>query len=145
MGSSPDAFNTEPLALADISDDVQLIGASGCYLFHLSAPLGTSRKQASHYLGYSDDIARRIDQHRAGRKAAACFTRAAVKAGIELVLVRVWPGATRDDEARLKHRRASGGSQPEHARLCPICRTTHLLKCAERMRAYRARHMEAAP
>ena len=68
------------------------------YLLHFTAPLGDPsrpRMSARHYLRWAPeaDWQDRIDAHRAGRGAA--ITRAAVAAGIELELVRTWPGEDR--------------------------------------------------
>jgi hypothetical protein len=59
------------------------------------------------------DWQERIDAHRAGRGAA--ITRAAVAAGIELELVRTWPGENRVTERRFK--RAGHFAD----RCCPRC------------------------
>lgn len=67
-----------------------------------------------HYLGWSPDIARRVETHQAGRGAK--ITQAAVlKYGCTLTLARVWEGYTRGQERQLKG--------PKHyvQPLCPIC------------------------
>ena len=80
----------------------------GCYLLHFAAPY----KHARHYLGYSPRIADRLEKHAAGQGAR--LTEVVKDAGIGWTLARVWPGATRQDERRLKNR---GGSR----RHCPTC------------------------
>lgn len=85
---------------------------SGCYLLHLDPPY----KHAAHYLGYADDIQRRIEEHEAG--AGARLTQVAVGAGCRLVLARIWPGAGKAYERTLKKQRGS-------SRLCPICKEAH--------------------
>lgn len=82
--------------------------SSGVYLLHF-AP---AYKHARHYLGYADDIARRVAEHQAG--AGARLTQVAVEAGAELILARTWEGADRNVERRLKNTR----SVPSY---CPIC------------------------
>ena len=81
---------------------------TGCYLLHFEP----AYKQARHYLGFAEDIEPRIDAHLHGRGAR--LTQVAVDAGCSLVLVRVWLGATRRDERRLKNRKHAPA-------LCPIC------------------------
>lgn len=79
------------------------------YLLHFDHPFG----HAKHYLGYAEDdrIDARIEHHRNGTGGNLCAH--AVKAGCKLLLVRVWPGATRDDERRLKSHSST--------RNCPLC------------------------
>lgn len=86
------------------------------YLLHFSAPVCVTRP-ARHYLGYADDgrVETRLREHRTGQGAR--ITAAASARGIELTVVRVWVGATRHDERRLKRRK-------EAPRMCPLCRGT---------------------
>lgn len=68
---------------------------------------------AGHYLGWSEDLTRRLELHRAGRGAK--ITRAAVLVyGLGFRLVRTWSASTRADERRLKRRKNA-------AALCPRC------------------------
>ena len=109
MNTSPSSFST----------GLQAHPTRGCYLLHFSEPLA----HAAHYLGYSDDIARRFAQHlqvascqRHGRHDEAWhkgspLVCAAVRAGIAVRLVRVWPDQDRSFERKLHHRHGS--------RLCP--------------------------
>ena len=80
----------------------------GVYLLHLD------RKWCggNHYVGYARDIAERVRQHVAG--TGALYTRTAARSGISLHLVRVWPGAGKDVELRIK-RQGSGIAY------CPWC------------------------
>ena len=78
-----------------------------CYLLHFSRPY----KHAKHYLGTAEDVQARLEQHRAGH--AARLTQVVVEAGIELDLVRTWPGG-RAKERQLKR-------QKHGPRLCPVC------------------------
>jgi hypothetical protein len=50
------------------------------------------------------------------------------------VLVRVWLGADRTEERRLK----GGYGNPNHPRRCPLCRPAYLRRQAERQRRRRA-------
>jgi predicted GIY-YIG superfamily endonuclease len=81
----------------------------GVYLIHFVP----AYKQARHYTGYADDIQRRVAQQQAGEGAR--LPQVAVAAGCQLLLVRVWPGADRKFERKLKKRKNA-------PRLCPICR-----------------------
>lgn len=83
----------------------------GVYLLHFSRPF----KHARHYLGWADDIERRVAEHRSGNGRAGRLCQVVVAEGIELALARTWEGAGRNEERRLKNR---GGA----SRLCPICR-----------------------
>lgn len=86
------------------------------YLLHSDKHLGTTGiRSASHYLGFceEDKIWQRLKQHAYGHSNVA-IVRAFHRVGANLSLVRVWPGATRDDERRVK----SAGHQ---GTLCPIC------------------------
>lgn len=69
------------------------------YVLELSKPLGHSR----YYIGWSKNpttLGRRIEHHKQGRGSA--FTRAAIKAGIELTPVVILNGE-KDLERRLKN------------------------------------------
>lgn len=107
------------------------------YLIHFEQPVGdpsNPRGQARHYLGYTNDLETRIQDHRntrwerydeplviAGRpKLGATFGNgatligAANAQGIVWQVVRTWSGG-RDLERQLKN-------QKNNPRLCPICR-----------------------
>lgn len=86
---------------------------TGCYLLHFEAPIAPGLHTAQHYLGWAEDIDRRLDEHRRGRGARLCEV--AAERGIGFVLARVWSRACRKTERRLKRRK-------EGPRLCPICR-----------------------
>lgn len=81
----------------------------GVYLLCFDRPF----KHARHYLGYSSNIAKRMERHAAGESTS--FMRAVFEAGITFELVRVWHGKNQFFERRLKNR---GGAK----RLCPKCR-----------------------
>jgi hypothetical protein len=85
------------------------------YLIHFDVPLGdlcNPRGRAQHYIGYTEDLEQRLEQHRNGNGSA--IMAAVSEAGIPWRLVRVWEGG-RDVERRLKR-------QHNAPRLCPICR-----------------------
>jgi len=78
------------------------------YLIHLDTPL----KHARHYLGYSEDLFKRLQKHRTGQGAA--FMRAVEKQGISWHVSRIWDG-DRTFERMLK-------DQHNVSHLCPTCR-----------------------
>lgn len=86
------------------------------YLLHATKPVGNpTTHKAQHYIGFAeeDKIWQRLKQHAQDRSHVAII-RAFHRVGAELQLVRVWPGATRDDERRVK-------SHNHPLLLCPIC------------------------
>jgi hypothetical protein len=90
-------------------------GKAMVYLIHFERPLGdlaNPRGQAWHYLGYTEDLAERLERHREGNGSA--IMAAVAEAGIPWRVVRLWEGG-RDLERRLK-------AQHNTPRLCPICR-----------------------
>jgi hypothetical protein len=98
----------------------------GCYLVCFSAPFhGANGRHigARHYVGYSDNIAQRLLTHRAGQGSP--LLAAALEAGLDWRLVRVWPGADRTVERRLHNRHDS--------RLCPqaACRAIQQARRAQ--------------
>jgi len=95
--------------------------AGSVYLLHLQRPLAGARNQfgpskAGHYLGWtqSRSVARRVALHARGQSGSKYMRQAYVE-GCAFTLVRTWTDMSRDDERRLKQRKASG-------RLCPLCR-----------------------
>ncbi|HWC41615.1 MAG TPA: hypothetical protein VHK02_06490 [Actinomycetota bacterium] len=90
-----------------------------CYLLHFDRPIGdlsNPRGFASHYTGWTLDLAARLQQHAAGRGAR--LMEVVADAGIGWQLARIWPG-TRTRERSLKR---SGGA----ARRCPVCQLAAL-------------------
>ena len=86
------------------------------YLLHATKDLARpTTGGVRHYIGFAqeDKIWQRLKQH-AGNRSDVKIVRAFHNVGAELLLVRVWPGATRDDERRVK-------SQRHTSLLCPIC------------------------
>ena len=83
----------------------------GVYLLHFERPI-SPKHTCQHYLGYADDIERRIEEHRNGRGAR--LTAVAKERGIGFRVVRVWEGADRQFERSLKNRKNA-------PKLCPCC------------------------
>lgn len=82
------------------------------YLLHFDHPY----KHAQHYVGYAEDLARRLNHHADG--TGANLMKVIKQNGIGFTLARVWDGATRTDERKIKN--AGGGR-----RYCPICNKYH--------------------
>lgn len=78
------------------------------YLIHFSEPLHHAR----HYVGYTDNVRRRIAEHRRGEGSP--LVRAVNEAGIAWVVARLWIRGDRELERRIK---AWHGS----AVFCPMC------------------------
>lgn len=91
-------------------------GQRGVYLLHFNPRY----KHAGHYMGYADDIGRRFYEHEFG-KSDARLTTVAAAAGVQMVLARVWLGADRNTERKLKGK-PNAGRTGSLARLCPICK-----------------------
>ena len=96
-------MNTTPSPIPIGTDPLPAI--RGVYLACLDEPYFHAR----HYLGYADDIARRIQTHRSGQGSP--LLAAATAAGISWRVVQVWPDADRRFERKLHNRHGS--------RLCP--------------------------
>lgn len=82
------------------------------YLIHFAAKY----EHAQHYLGLSNDISRRMEEHRSGQGNS--LMKAVTRAGIPWDVVRTWKNADRILERRLKN-------QKNAWRLCPICNPHH--------------------
>jgi predicted GIY-YIG superfamily endonuclease len=84
-------------------------GPGTVYLLHFDGPLG----HAKHYLGFCENgnLFERIAYHLKGRGSR--LVKAAVASGCGIYVVRLWKGATRDDERRLKNHSST--------RYCPVC------------------------
>jgi predicted GIY-YIG superfamily endonuclease len=83
----------------------------GLYLLHLDPRY----RHAGHYLGYADDIARRVHEHAASGARSSPLIRAALAAGCRMTLTRVWLGEGRTRERQLKRQGGLGWH-------CPVCR-----------------------
>jgi hypothetical protein len=101
------------------------------YLAHISPPY----KHAEHYGGFTTDLPTRWKDHLAGgydpethsnRGKGARLLAAALHAGCQVELIRVWYGPqARQLEQRLKQRRKPGslraGARRSLKPLCPLC------------------------
>lgn len=86
------------------------------YLIHATKDLDRpTTGGVRHYIGFAEDhnIWQRLRQH-AKNQSNVRIIKAFHAVGAELLLVRLWPGATRDDERRVK-------SSRHPILLCPIC------------------------
>ena len=97
----------------------------GCYLLHFDPRF----KHAGHYLGFAEDIDRRVKEHQSGTSGAR-LTTVAAKAGCALILVRTWPEADRTVERKLKGTKGAGRTG-SLARLCPVCKQAKALKVTD--------------
>jgi hypothetical protein len=86
------------------------------YLICLGEGIGRGKMpgNARHYIGWSSDVDRRFDEHLAGAGKGSPLIKAAVEAGCEPKLARVWPDVTRAFERFVKNQKHA----PRH---CPIC------------------------
>ncbi|MBV9197582.1 MAG: hypothetical protein JO168_25900 [Solirubrobacterales bacterium] len=80
------------------------------YLLHFER----SFKHARHYLGWTEDLDRRLAQHRAGRGSPPLVA-AAIADGITFELAATWPGDRTKERPLHRYKNSPG-------RLCPICR-----------------------
>lgn len=81
------------------------------YLLHFDRKLS----HAQHYIGFSDDVEKRIEQHKAGRSGAGIVAEFH-KLGIAFVVARTWAEKGRDFERHLKRKYKRATS------LCPLCK-----------------------
>jgi predicted GIY-YIG superfamily endonuclease len=81
------------------------------YLLHFLKPIAPGKHTTQHYVGCSDNLAQRIEQHRNGTGARLCAV--AKERGIGFVVARVWEGG------KAEERRIKGWKNAP--RLCPIC------------------------
>jgi predicted GIY-YIG superfamily endonuclease len=79
------------------------------YLLHFDQPLAHAR----HYVGWcAYDLEQRLEHHVTGHGAR--IMQVLTERGIGFQVARVWPGAGRDFERRLKRWKGSG-------QFCPLC------------------------
>lgn len=98
----------------------------GVYLLHFTRPVA----HATHYIGWSENVPARIEQHLDGRGSP--LVAAAIEGGGDVQVAQLWPGANRAFERQLKNRRNARG-------ICPVCRPAYNEESAERMRRSRGR------
>lgn len=87
----------------------------GVYLLHFEPRY----QHAGHYLGSAKDVMARVSLHRSGQSGAV-LPKAAARAGVNMMLVRVWRQKGRKFERQLKgfrNEKRTGSL----ARLCPAC------------------------
>lgn len=77
------------------------------YLIHFDEPY----RHAKHYLGCTDNLDRRMEEHKTGQGAR--LLQVLTEKGIGFEVVRTWEGSF-EKEAELKSKKNS-------PRLCPIC------------------------
>jgi predicted GIY-YIG superfamily endonuclease len=85
----------------------ELTADTTVYIIHFERPFW----HAQHYIGYTANLPRRIEQHRNG--TGAKLLRAITRRGIPWEVVRTWPGGPAFERA-LKNRKKSRD-------LCPVC------------------------
>ena len=89
-------------------------GAGTVYLLHFEKSIGNPAKpkgQASHYIGWTTNLDKRLEQHRKGW--SACIVKAFHAAKIGFVLAQTWEG-DRHLERSLKNKKHA-------SRFCPVC------------------------
>lgn len=101
------------------------------YLLHFSKPF----KHAQHYLGWSKSLKKRVEHHRNG--TGNPLVRAAVKAGVEVTVIRTWQG-DRHLERKLKN-------QKNARALCPICKEALRIRKVAQKRARRQASLSDNP
>ena len=82
--------------------------STGVYLIHFTAKL----HHAQHYIGYADNIERRLEENYSG--CGARLPQVIAQLNITQICVRMWLGKDRHFERRLKNRKKA-------RMLCPIC------------------------
>jgi len=80
------------------------------YLLHFDRPIA----HAQHYVGFTDNLKLRIQQHHNGRSGARLVSEF-FNRRIDFVVARVWEDAGREFERHLKVKRKNVTG------LCPIC------------------------
>ncbi len=78
------------------------------YLIHFKQKY----EHAQHYIGLSNNVERRLEEHRSGQGNA--LMKAVTEAEIPWDVVRTWPDADRMFEVQIKSRHNS-------RKLCPVC------------------------
>jgi predicted GIY-YIG superfamily endonuclease len=84
------------------------------YLIHFDKPFG----HAQHYIGYTDNLKRRMHDHELGTRGAKLL-KAVREAGINFAVVRTWPEGDRTFERKLHNYKKSSC-------LCPVCQEEKL-------------------
>jgi predicted GIY-YIG superfamily endonuclease len=95
-----------------IPEDFQ--GEKTVYLLHFAKPFGTEKQSISHYLGITDNLPRRLRQHRKGNRQHCVITHELKKHHIAFCCVQTWEHVNQDFEQYLK-------SWKNHKLFCPDC------------------------
>jgi hypothetical protein len=95
-------------------------GDGNVYLIHLTKPLERKNALVCHYIGYTEDLNRRLWQHLKCQNGSPLI-HAALQRGSGLIVSCVWTGVNQRWERFLKDRKNA-------KRFCPIC---HGLDCRE--------------
>ena len=82
------------------------------YLIHFEQPIKDGHP-CQHYLGYANNLEKRIEHHRRGTSKVRLME-VAKERGIDFVVARVWENGDRELERKLKR-------QKNGRNLCPIC------------------------
>ena len=104
--------------------DAEQMSVPGVYLVHMQLPL----RHAQHYIGYADDIARRIQDHL--DQIGTPILKAASRAGIVWEVARIWPHQDRAFERSLKQAKQT-------RQFCPVCIEERRRRSREAMRRKR--------
>ena len=85
------------------------------YLIHFDQPIGSTRHQAQHYIGFaSKSLKKRLEEHRNGNGAAIMAEVA--RRGITWKVVKTWSHGTRVLERQLKNQKHAWTH-------CPVCKS----------------------
>ena len=83
------------------------------YFIHFDEPIGTAKKTAQHYIGFTSlSLDERMARHQTDRGAA--ILRYCQSKGIGYSVVRTWPEGDRIFENKIKQR-------GHYKELCPVC------------------------
>lgn len=96
---------------SDPSYSFDSLHVSGVYLLHFHSPISDGHT-TQHYIGYASDIAARMIVHHC--RPDARLLQVAKERGIDFEVARIWEGAGRDFERKLKDNKYG-------PKICPIC------------------------
>jgi hypothetical protein len=102
---------TKPATQAGAQAEGQADGTVYLLCFQDATGHKARHKHAGHYLGYAENLARRMKMHRAGRGSR--LVAVIIGQGLGFSVARTWDG-NRTLERRLKN-------QKNAPRLCPLC------------------------
>lgn len=89
------------------------------YLIHFDRPISENHT-TQHYLGYAQNLEKRIEHHHRGTSGVRLF-QVAKERKIGFVVVRVWEDGDKNFERKLKN----GKNFPK---LCPVCKKNRIEK-----------------